>query len=303
MPSTLDVPASVPQLSHAELAELMRTFNDVTERLQATHESLRAEVSRLNGELAETKAQLHRARELASLGEMAAGIAHEVRNPLGSIRLYATMLEEDLGDRPAEKDVARKIRGAVQHLDAVVGDVLTFSRETRLSPEMVSAESLFDQALLACADVIHRNEIETNTNHADARITCDPAAVHQALVNVIRNACQAMERTPGPRRLDLGARGLRVLDAQGNRVPMIALTIEDTGPGVPDEAIGRLFNPFFTTRDTGTGLGLAIVHRILDAHGGRVQIANRSTQQQPGAIVELLFPHHSSRTAGASPGR
>ncbi len=291
MPAALELESATAQLSHTELAELMRTFNDVTERLSATHESLRAEVSRLNTELSDTRAQLNRARELASLGEMAAGIAHEVRNPLGSIRLYATMLEEDLADRPSEQNVACKIRGAVQHLDAVVGDVLTFARETNLRCESVEAASLFEQALAACADVIDSSDMEVVAEiDADLRVDCDPSAVHQALVNVIRNACQAMDQSDVCRRLILGAAPDHVLDPDGKRVPMLALTIRDTGPGITDDVIGRLFNPFFTTRSTGTGLGLAIVHRILDAHRGRIQITNCNPPQHPGALVELLFP-------------
>ncbi|MCA8962653.1 MAG: hypothetical protein KDC38_19140, partial [Planctomycetes bacterium] len=291
MPAALEPQPAGATLTHAELAELMRSFNDVTERLQSTHETLRSEVARLNSELSDTRAQLRRARELASLGEMAAGIAHEVRNPLGSIRLYATMLEEDLTDRPSEQTVAAKIRGAVQHLDAVVGDVLTFARETNLRCEEVEAASLFEQALTACADVIDQTTTDVSAEiDADLHVFCDPSAVHQALVNVIRNACQAMADSDRPRRLDLGAHEHRALDPSGTRIPMLALTIRDTGPGIPDDAIDRLFNPFFTTRDTGTGLGLAIVHRILDAHAGRIQITNCKPPQHPGALVELLFP-------------
>jgi signal transduction histidine kinase len=300
MTQTLQLDPATAQLSHSELAELMQTFNDVTVRLQSTHESLRAEVSRLQSELSDTRAQLHRASELASLGEMAAGIAHEVRNPLGSIRLYASVLEEDLADRPTEQIVASKIRGAVQHLDAVVGDVLTFARETKLRCESVEAASMFEQALVACADLISHAGIEVVAQiDADTHIWCDASAVHQALVNVLRNACQAMEHESTERSLNLSAAPMHVLDADGKRVRMMALCVRDTGPGVTDEVVDRLFNPFFTTRDTGTGLGLAIVHRILDAHSGRIQITNCTPPQHPGALVELLFPltHESGQHA------
>src|SRR5262249_30890105 len=96
-------------LDPADLAGLLAAFNDVTAKLQASHEQLRAEVSRLTRELGEANAQLERSRRLAALGEMAAGIAHEVRNPLGSIRLYARMLEEDLAHSPSEQTIAGKI--------------------------------------------------------------------------------------------------------------------------------------------------------------------------------------------------
>src|SRR6185295_5586605 len=99
--------------------------------LQSTHESLREQVSRLQAELSEANAQVERSKRLAALGEMAAGIAHEVRNPLGSIRLYARMLEQDLADRPAERSIATKIASAVGGLDGVVGDVLSFARDAK----------------------------------------------------------------------------------------------------------------------------------------------------------------------------
>src|SRR5438874_11415481 len=111
----------------------MASFNEVTSKLERTHESLRLEVARLQDELRQANEQLERSRRLAALGQMAAGIAHEVRNPLGSIRLYASLLEQDLGDRPAEKEIAGKIAAAVQGLDGVVGDVLNFSRELKVS--------------------------------------------------------------------------------------------------------------------------------------------------------------------------
>ncbi|MEM9372764.1 MAG: histidine kinase dimerization/phospho-acceptor domain-containing protein, partial [Planctomycetota bacterium] len=119
-------------LSASDLAELMASFNEVTSRLEQTHGQLRGEVRRLSEELREANEALQRSRRLAALGEMAAGIAHEVRNPLGSIGLYASMLEEDLHDRPECRGVAVKIGSAVRGLDAVVGDVLSFAREIRV---------------------------------------------------------------------------------------------------------------------------------------------------------------------------
>jgi len=117
-----------------ELEDLLRTFNDVTSKLQSTHETLRAEVSRLQGELEQANRRLRRSRELAALGEMAAGIAHEIRNPLGSIKLYTEALEADLrGDAPSH-GTAVKIGSAVEGLDRIVGDVLAFAREMRLRP-------------------------------------------------------------------------------------------------------------------------------------------------------------------------
>lgn len=286
-------------MSAVELAELVEAFNDAAAGLQRAHESLQSEVRRLENELRDTKQQLERASRLASLGEMAAGIAHEVRNPLGSIKLYASVLVTDLADRPSECGIARKIAGAVDRLNAVVGDVLTFSRQARVSPARVSVASLFEEAIEACRGcmtpglVIERLESESDS------VWCDSNLVHQALVNVIRNAMEAMsEHGVSAPKLVFDAAARRVLTRGGERESMVALVIQDNGPGVPHGVMDRIFNPFFTTRETGTGLGLAIVHRIMDAHAGRVTIRNLSQSNETnspvavaaGACVELLFP-------------
>lgn len=280
-------------LTPADLADLMARFEEAARALQTTHESLQGEVRRLEGELRETKGQLRRAQDLAALGEMAAGIAHEIRNPLGSIRLYADMLVQDLADRPSERTIASKVARAVDSLNAVVTDVLTFSREIRLCPQPVAVRDLFSHALDACAAISAstRTTVRTNVDD-DAEVRCDPTLIHQALVNVIRNACEAGADADAAPTVILSSCVRTVLNDQGRRTPMRVLRVEDHGPGVPPEVQERMFNPFFTTRHTGTGLGLAIVHRILDAHAGRVDIRNRSDDdpRERGAIVDLLVP-------------
>ncbi len=287
-------------LTPADLAELIASFNEVTSRLQRTHEDLRGEVSRLEGELREAHGQLRRARQLAALGEMAAGIAHEIRNPLGSIRLYASMLTQDLADRPSERSVAAKIGSAVGRLNGIVGDVLAFARELVVHPEEAPAGDLARGAVEACADlwVLHGVQVETPSASAGRiRLRCDAGLVHQALVNVLRNAAEAMgeDSSGAERRVRIGVERRRTLSADGERQGMVAIVVRDTGPGVPAEAVDRLFNPFFTTRHTGTGLGLAIVHRIIDAHGGRVTIRNNPGGR--GASVEILLPGESADRA------
>ena len=272
-----------PNLTPSDLAELMSAFGDVTRKLEATHVQLRDEVARLTRELGEANQQIERSRRLAALGEMAAGIAHEVRNPLGSIRLYARMLVEDLADRLKERAVAEKIARAASHLDAVVGDVLAFSREFRLRRTPTEIGPLFDAAIEAsCHDGIPAwRSVRIERSGDDVEIDADPHLVQQALANIVRNAFQAMGESPAPpggHRLCLAASR----DQRGNA----RVSIRDTGPGIPPEVVSRMFNPFFTTRHTGTGLGLAIVHRIIDAHGGRITVE----PARPGSAFTLHLP-------------
>lgn len=283
------------RLSASDLGELLAAFNEVTNRLQQTHETLRAEVARLEDELRNANEQLRRTERLAALGEMAAGIAHEVRNPLGSIRLYAEMLQQDLVDQPAQRDIARKISGAVRGLDAVVGDVLTFARPMQPRAEHATAADLFDVAVDCCRSEIERAGATIERAGADSEsieLRCDPSLVRQALVNLIRNAIEAIEQRAADgaapaARVWLHAARRRVRAQDGRLTTMIALTVRDNGPGLPEEVIARMFNPFFTTRAAGAGLGLSIVNRIADAHGGRVGVSNHSAG---GASIELLLP-------------
>jgi len=289
-----DDAGSLPSLGAHDLAEIMGAFTRVTDRLQGAHQALQAEVQRLNHELHETNEQLRRSRQLAALGQMAAGIAHEVRNPLGSIRLYASMLAEDLNDRPGSSRLAQQIARAVSDLDAVVGDVLNFAREVQVRPSTLSVRAVFDQALETCCALLRESSVEVwRDPAAEAALPplfVDGSLINQALVNLVRNAVEAMS---GRGVLNLiAATDETAVDrsgAEGDAAPhpTLLLIIDDTGPGIPEDIIDRIFNPFFTTRPTGTGLGLAIVHRLVDAHGGEIRITRNAAG---GASVILRLP-------------
>ena len=295
--TTSQPPAEVPPFGIDDLRQLMRSVNETTARLENTHMALQHDVARLKGELAEANAQLHRSRSLAALGEMAAGIAHEVRNPLASIGLYAQMLAEDLADRPGGAVLARRITGAVERIDTIVRDVLRFARDTTVHPQRVRAAQLIDQALESCRTSLAEADVAIVGGHRDAEpleLEVDTTLMVQALANIIRNAAEAMaesrrdERTV---RVTIGLERRRL--PRGGRAERIVLGVHDSGPGIPPEVLERMFNPFFTTRRTGTGLGLAIVHRIVEAHGGHVAVSNRTAG---GARVELCLPQSAARS-------
>ncbi len=310
MPTAADIATPGPartQIAPTELADLISSFSEVTSRLEATHDHLRAEVARLTRELGQANEQLERSRRLAALGEMAAGIAHEVRNPLGSIRLYARLLDQDLADRPAERTTVGKISAAARALDGIVGDVLTFAREFKVRTQPTPAAELLDRAAEACmhdgvpgfgtAELV-RADLARCPEECPM-VEADPGLAVQALVNVVRNAFEAADEAaragcPGPHRVTLDASLRPGEDGAG---PIAVIEVRDTGPGVNDELVRRMFNPFFTTRSTGTGLGLPIVHRIVEAHGGHVAVRNNGTPGRGapdadarGATFELQFP-------------
>jgi signal transduction histidine kinase len=300
-----------PGVDAAELAQLMAAFNDATSRLHETHDLLHREVHRLRSELADANEQLQRSRRLAALGEMAAGIAHEVRNPLTSIRLYARMLEDDLAGQPSLSSVASKIAQAVSGLDGVVGDVLSFARELTVRPERTSAALLLRQALDAAFPPSAETTIQVVGPPKAARpldFDADPKLLRQALVNLIRNAVEAMQEAGPPCLLTLDAT-LRPDPDRADGRRLVVLSVSDTGPGIGPDVIDRMFNPFFTTRHTGTGLGLAIVHRIVDAHGGRIDVHSRTIDDSAvdsgprGTKIELHLPQKGPAATERRPGR
>lgn len=290
-------------VSVPDFMELMSSFNEVTTQLERTHDSLREEVALLKIDLDEANERLRRSRSLAALGEMAAGIAHEIRNPLGSMALNIGLLREDLVEQPESFALCEKIFGAVKGLDAIVGDVLSFARDTHLAPSECDVLQLVEAALLANSALVEQGSIKIEIVVEPPGLAfVDTGTVVQALTNIVRNACEALINagTNAPLiRVEVDRVNARCA-SDGSRVEHDRFIVEDNGPGIPPELLDRVFNPFFTTRETGTGLGLSIVHRITDAHGGALSLQ----VALPGTRVEMSFPtshsHSEQQEAGVS---
>ncbi|MBB6430731.1 sensor histidine kinase [Algisphaera agarilytica] len=280
-------------LAPEDLAEVIQAYSAVAERLQASHEALSGEVSRLQKELAAKNEQLERSKRLSALGEMAAGIAHEIRNPLAAIQLYAEMVADDLEPTQVSErslcfaaDNTQKIADAVRGLSAIVNDVLSFARQIEPKVRRLDAAEVFQRVVDAHRPAIEAQGVAVAVEVVDGVIEADPDLLHQALLNLVRNAVDAMAGRGG---------GRLTLSAGAGRV-----VLTDTGPGLPQEVVDRIFNPFFTTRSTGTGLGLAIVHRIVDAHGGAIAVHNH--ERHGGAVFTLDLPRSETSSAGGVGG-
>jgi signal transduction histidine kinase len=206
----------------------------------------------------EMREALH-ARE-RQLQVMLAGIAHEVRNPLGGMDLYSGLLLEELADRPLQAGHVRRIRREIDGLSRLVGDFLDWAREKPPAPEARTARSLLEEtaSLLAAQAGARGVTLEVE---GDAALRCDPALLRRALLNLGKNAIEA---APAGTRVRLVA-----AEPGGGRV---RLAVADGGAGVPAELVERIFEPFFSTKERGTGLGLAFVRKIAVAHGGTARV-------------------------------
>lgn len=205
--------------------------------------------------------QASREDRLQAMGLMAAELAHEIRNPLGSLALFSGMLVEDLKAQPDQLDLAQRIQESVSRLNTLVTNTLTFSRDIDPKPRLIPLRDFIEEARQACLrmedGLCWENRIpDTATWYAD------PGLLRQVAVNLIQNATRALEGRPGPR-ISVTA---HLEDVEG--APHVHLILEDNGCGIPAEALARVFDPFFTTFGGGTGLGLAVSHRILMAHPG-----------------------------------
>lgn len=265
-----------------ELSAIIASYNDVTEQLRISHERLGMEVQRLREELARKNEQLRRRERLAALGEMAAGVAHEIRNPLAGIQLQASLLVRDLRDRPNQQRLAGRIVKYVGSLEGIVSDILDFGRPGGSCPCRVSLGDLISDTVelvrSRCRD--QGASIEIDDALAAIELFTDPSLLQRALLNLMVNAVEAV----GPALTDEGHVWVRPTSRDDDQ---LTIEVADDGPGIDAELLDRVFNPFFTTKDIGTGLGLAIVHQIAETLGGHVR-AGRSAEG--GASFVLTVP-------------
>lgn len=261
-----------------ELGRIILAYSEVTDRLQQSHDQLQQTVELLRTELSEKNRQLERRNRLAALGEMAAGLAHEIRNPLGGINLYASMLAKDVADQPESLATCRKISAGVRRLEALVSQTLQFTREIAATVVEMDLAVIVEQTVDLARPTIDAKQIALELDGpASLHASADPNLIGQALLNLLLNAADA---TPENGRILVRFSGS--CETSGAR--QLQLTIHDSGPGIPPQVLDRIFNPFFTTKETGTGLGLSIVHRVVEAHDGTIVVTN---PREGGAKFEI----------------
>jgi two-component system sensor histidine kinase AtoS len=260
------------------LLEVLKRFNESTQKLETQHASLIREVEDLREQLRVKDEEMKRAERLAMLGETAAGLAHEIRNPLGAITLFVSMLKADLGDRPESFDLVEQIEKSIKSLDGVVSNVLHFAKNQRLRCAPLNVHSVVQELVGHFSSLYSPQTSFEVSVKGNPFLVGDEQGIRQCLYNIVNNSLQAISYA--------GTVKISIADTcDGNSVEIV---VSDDGPGIPEEIIGKLFQPFTSGRREGTGLGLSIVRRIVDGHGGCVTARNT-----PHAEFSIMLPRRA----------
>jgi PAS domain S-box-containing protein len=237
------------------------------------------DVSRLR----ELEDQAMRTNRLAAMGEMAAQLAHEIRNPLGSIEIFASLLGRDLRGTDNQK-LADNIVVGVKSLNAVVTNMLTFTRSVQINPEPVEVNEVVTETVNFLEHVLAMENIalDLELDNETGRVVLDVELIKQVLLNLAQNAVYAMEDTSAP---SLGIKTRRA-DHEDGRVG-VEISVRDNGCGMEEDEVKKIFDPFYSTRRGGTGLGLSVVSQIVEKHHGLIIPESKPGR---GTVMRLWLP-------------
>ena len=265
---------------------------DITERVKARAqlEKLNLDLTEKNRELEATQLQLIQAEKMESIGRLAAGVAHEVKNPLALLLMGVEYLSSGVEpDDPNVEEILTEMREAINRADKIIRGLVDFSSERQLALELTELPPLIEQSLLLVRHELTKGGVNVDIEFEKAlpQVMIDGAKFEQVLVNLFINATHAMSKTARPKLevrvfsekleevpRDEGARTAHHLRS-GDEV--LILEVKDNGCGISDENLQKIFDPFFTTKATGigTGLGLSVVRKIIELHGGTISLRNR----------------------------
>jgi signal transduction histidine kinase len=252
-----------------EIGDLGRNFNHMMQQLRDS----RQEIERLH------RTQMSRAEHLATLGELAAGLAHEIRNPLAGIAGVIEIIGRDLPETSPARAVVKDVRLEIGRISRTLTDLLETARPRRPQVRRSNLNTTVEHAvMLARQQVLSRPiKIELEKSPDLPEVDHDSDQVHQVLLNLLLNAVQAMEG-PGIVRVEIGSRD-----------NFASVAVSDTGRGISAQNLPNIFRPFYTTKGDGTGLGLSLAHRIVEDHHGRVEV---SSVVGKGSTFTVLLPFH-----------
>jgi signal transduction histidine kinase len=227
--------------------------------------------------------KMYRADRLATLGELSAGAAHEIRNPLTSIRSSIQFLKRKLKD-PADIEMANDLISEVDRINEIIEGMLSFAKPQPLKKENSQLKTILIQTVQLVSNTARKKGIDISLNYQSTRedIFADPSQLKQLFLNIIMNSIQAVERTPGKIEINV------ILSEGKNKYsPVYLIEFIDNGEGISNENIDKIFDPFYTTKNEGTGLGLSISYGIINQHDGDIEIFSEPGK---GTKVKIRIP-------------
>jgi signal transduction histidine kinase len=280
-------------------AMVVNRFAQQSRHQTQLYRELAERLAETNRRLEHAQAEARRSERLAALGQLSAGLAHEIRNPLGVIKGSAEMLTQKL---QASDEIARELAGyistEVNRLSALVTEFLDFARPLHAQPHPADLTALLDRVLQIVADRFHAKperskpvRVERHYASGLPLVPLDESLCEQAFLNLVQNAYEAMQDQDHG-----GTLRVEVQSASRNDREGVELRLADTGPGVPKELREEIFNPFVTTKKTGVGLGLSIVSKIVDGHHGSIHVENAPGG---GAAFTIFFPLEGGKPPAA----
>jgi signal transduction histidine kinase len=247
----------------------------------------------MRDELAKTQAQLIQAEKMSSVGKLAAGVAHQLNNPLGGITLFTKLVMEEYNlEEGAKEDLSRVLKDAERCRD-IIRELLEFSRQTRDLKQPLNINNKITRTLFLLENqaIFQNITVEKDLQSSLPLVMADSQQLNHMLMNIILNAVQAMEEKG---RLTVKS----YLLAENDKV---RIEITDTGPGIPEDIVSHIFEPFFTTKEEGegTGLGLSLAYSIVENHGGNIGVKSKPEE---GTTFIIDLPHTAKRSKGDESG-
>ena len=265
------------------LPHLLDQSKEIYHRLEKSHQALQLS----HQELEQAQSQLIRTEKMASLGQLAAGIAHEINNPLGSITIFSHLLLKQLPEGDPRREDLQTIIAETNRAKEIVQGLLSFARENKLQPGPTQINTVLEDVLglVINQPLFHNIKVDKEFQSDLPTIFADEMQLKQVFFNIILNAAQAME----------GHGELSVRTAVDPGRQDVLVRIADNGPGIPPEVMKKIFDPFFTTKEKGTGLGLSISYGIVERHQGKIEV---ETEIGKGSVFTVRLPT-AANAAGA----
>ncbi|MGB7845100.1 MAG: ATP-binding protein [Candidatus Acidiferrum sp.] len=247
-----------------DVGELGRRFNEMIERLDEN----RQEIEQFH------KREMARAEHLATMGELAAGLAHEIRNPLAGIAGVVDIMGKELPANSPSRAVIGDVHREILHIQAILNDLLSYARPRRPDFHPADLNTTIEQAVLLSRQQVRSKPIQVlfEPNPSLPPVAHDPALIQQVILNLVLNGIQAIS---GAGQVRIGL----IADRE-----FVVVQVSDNGRGISSEALPKIFKPFFTTRSEGTGLGLSLANSIVESHGGRIEVSSA-----PGKGTQFKF--------------